>query len=243
MTLTVPLYLLKRRAKARARALGEPLHAALDHIAQEQGFTQWSHLVRRRSQQRPATRLFQQLRAGECVLLAGRPGHGKTLLGLELLIEAVRQGHATWFFSLESTVAEVNDRVQRLGADNAALEGKLTVDCSDDVCAAYIAEQLSQAPRGAVAVVDFLQILDQRRDRPALADQVRTLTVTAQSRDATIIVLSQIDRHFDSDSGAMPSRQHLRLPNPVDIGGFSKACFIHNGKVQVEPITTCSARR
>jgi replicative DNA helicase len=48
----------------------------------------------------PANRLFPHFRPGDLVLVGARPGQGKTLMSLELAVEAMRSGHRAAFFSL-----------------------------------------------------------------------------------------------------------------------------------------------
>src|SRR6186713_2397905 len=101
MKLSAPIYQLKRRAKLLARTDTIPLHQALDRIAQEEGFTTWSLLS---SQHEPsASSMLSQLADGDLLLIAARPGHGKTLLGLQLLLDAVSQARRATFFTLEYT--------------------------------------------------------------------------------------------------------------------------------------------
>ncbi|MEM9604975.1 MAG: DNA helicase [Pseudomonadota bacterium] len=232
LTFSVPLYVLKRRAKAHARAHGIPLHAGLDHIAQGEGFAAWSHLVQAAERTRPARTLLARLHNGDCVLLAARPGQGKTLLGLELLIEATAAGRGAWFFSLESTPAEVAGRLRALGVDPTAMQPGFQVDCSDAISAEYLVAQLAAAHAGTVVVLDYLQILDQPRRLPPLSEQLRTLSTFCRARGLVLVALSQVDRHYDHTRDGLPSVRHIRQPNPIDLSLFQSACFLHEGKLQ-----------
>ena len=89
--LSVPIYRLKRRAKQLARSEDVPLHEALDRVARDEGYAAWSLLSARASEQPPGELLLKELSPGDLVLLGARPGHGKTLLGLELVLAALRQ--------------------------------------------------------------------------------------------------------------------------------------------------------
>ncbi|MEM7376575.1 MAG: DNA helicase [Pseudomonadota bacterium] len=232
MTLSAPLYVLKRRAKAHARAHGLPLHAGLDHVARREGFAAWSQLAQAAARTRPARTLLARLHDGDCVLLAARPGQGKTLLGLELLVEAEAAGRGAWFFSLESTPAEVVGRLRALGVDATAMQTGLQVDCSDAISAGYMVDQLAKADAGTVVVLDYLQILDQPRTLPPLSDQLRTVCTFCRQRRLVFAALSQVDRHYDHARDGLPGVQHIRQPNPIDLSLFQSACFLHNGKLQ-----------
>ena len=232
MNVSAPLYVLKRRAKAHAREHGLPLHAGLDHIAKAEGYRAWSHLAQAESITRPAPRVLSQLENGDCVLLGARPGQGKTLLGLELLVEAALKGRDAWFFSLECTLADVLVRLRQLGVEPSALHDRLHVDCSDAIYAVYVQSQVSRAAAGSVVVIDYLQILDQRRDHPALDVQLNNLSAFAQQRRLIVLTHAQIDRHYDAGVDTVPGLQHVRLPNPVNLQVFSKACFVQDGVVR-----------
>ena len=58
MTLTAPLYRLKRQARRLARDKAIPLHSALDLVARQEGFSRWSLLVARHGEQNPAKLLL-----------------------------------------------------------------------------------------------------------------------------------------------------------------------------------------
>ena len=96
MRLSAPIYHLKRRAKRLSREEGIPLHDALDRIATTEGFSAWSMLAAKAAAMTPAIRLFPQFRPGDLVLVGARPGQGKTLMSLELAVEAMRSGPVSY---------------------------------------------------------------------------------------------------------------------------------------------------
>lgn len=236
MRLSAPVYQLKRRAKLLARDEKTPLHAALDRIAREEGFAGWSLLsahVAAGSGERDILRLSD----GDIVLLGARPGHGKTLLGLKLLLDAIRDGRRGVFFTLEYTERETRQRIRSLEGKTPGLGDRTEIVTDDDICADYIIRHLVGAPRGTVAVIDYLQILDQRRNKPELSEQLDTLQAFAREAGIILAFLSQIDRAYDPESKSLPDLQDIRLPNRVDMSLFSKACFLHEGKAQFEAFT------
>ncbi|MGM4957937.1 DNA helicase [Bradyrhizobium barranii] len=231
MRLSAPIYHLKRRAKRLSREEGIPLHDALDRIAATEGFSAWSMLAEAAALT-PANRLFPQFRPGDLVLVGARPGQGKTLLSLELAVEAMKSGHRAAFFSLEYTEKDVFDRLRAIGVDPAQFADMFEIDCSDAISADYVVKQMAAAPRGTVVVIDYLQLLDQRREDPDLAVQVRALKSFARDAGLIVVFISQIDRSYDPSVKPCPDLDDIRLPNPLDLKLFDKTCFINNAEVQ-----------
>lgn len=229
---SAPIYHLKRRAKRLSREEGIPLHAALDRIATTEGFSAWSMLAAKAAAITPANRLFPQFRLGDLVLVGARPGQGKTLMSLELAVEAMRSGHRAAFFSLEYTEKDVLERFQAIGADPAQFRNLFEVDCSDAISADYVVKQMAASPRGTFVMIDYLQLLDQRRENPELAAQVRALKSFARDRGLIVVFIAQIDRSYDPSVKPCPDLGDVRLPNPLDLKLFDKMCFINNAEVQ-----------
>ncbi|TWF54576.1 DNA helicase [Neorhizobium alkalisoli] len=239
MKLSAPVFQLKRRAKLMARSAGMPLHAALDTIAREEGFARWSLLSSQLAAGSLSGALLGRLADGDLVLIAGRPGQGKTMLGLQLLLDAARDGRRAVFFTLEFTERQARHHIRSLagdGAENTNIADAVEIVTSDEISADYIIRHLAGAARGTVAVIDYLQILDQQRRKPPLGEQVRALGDFARASGVAIGVLSQIDRSFDPADKRLPDIHDIRLPNLVDLGLFTKACFLHGGEAQIQHV-------
>lgn len=232
MKLSAPIYHLKRRAKRLSREQGIPLHAALDRIAATEGFSAWSMLAAKAAAMTPANKLFPQFQPGDLVLVGARPGQGKTLMSLELAVEAMKSGHRAAFFSLEYTEKDVLDRLRAIGVEPAQFDELFAVDCSDVISADYIVKQMATAPRGTIVVIDYLQLLDQRRENPDLTVQVRALKSFARDKGLIVVFISQIDRSYDPSVKPCPDLSDIRLPNPLDLKLFDKTCFLNNSEVQ-----------
>jgi replicative DNA helicase len=232
MKLSAPIYHLKRKAKRLSRAEGIPLHDALDRIATSEGFSAWSMLAAKAAAVTPANRLFPQFRPGDLVLVGARPGQGKTLMSLELAVEAMRSGHRAAFFSLEYTERDVLDRLRAIGVDPVQFDKLFDVDCSDAISADYVVKRMATASRGALIVIDYLQLLDQRRENPELTVQVRALKSFARDKGLIVVFISQIDRSYDPSIKPCPDVSDVRLPNPLDLTLFDKTCFLNKAEVQ-----------
>lgn len=237
MKLSAPLYHLKRKAKLLSRQERIPLHAALDRVAAGEGFRQWSLLSSRICSATTANEVFRQYRPGDLALIGARPGHGKTSLGIEILAQAMKAGHRGVFFTLEFTEKNVFDLLRNIGLDLTKFEDRFELDTSDAISADFIMQRLTAAPSGTVVVIDYLQLLDQQREKPPLAKQIHALREFTRTKGLVIIFLSQISRSYDSSAKPCPDLGDVRLPNPLDLKLFNKTCFLHNGKVEFQAVS------
>ncbi len=229
MRLSIPVFKLKRQARLLTREIGIPYNKALDELATKHGFRSWSHLSASISAGSHGEKILPHMQPGDLVLLGARPGHGKTLLGLEILSTAIDRGKRGYFFTLDYTALDVSNRLETLEINNGS---SLIVDTSDAISADYIIGKLENSSDKSLVVIDYLQLLDQDRKKPALSLQIRTLKSFAEKSETIIIILSQIDRSFDLQNSQMPSLSDIRLPNPVDLKLFSNVCFLHNGEIE-----------
>ena len=230
MKLSAPIFYLKRRARLMARASNLPLHEALDKIAREEGFARWSLLSSRSAEDLSPEAILSRLENGDLVLMAGRPGHGKTVLGLRLLLDAVRLGRGAVLFTLEFIEGEARHHLRQLDETSLGWADKVDVVTSESIGSDLVMRHLADAAPGTVAIIDYLQILDQQRSKPALANQIQALSIFARDTGVILGFLSQIDRTFDPDAKRLPDIGDIRLPNRVDLGLFTKAVFLHGGE-------------
>jgi len=126
----------------------------------------------------------------------------------------------------------VLERLRAIGVDPAQFAELFEVDCSDAISADYVVKQMASAKRGTFVVIDYLQLLDQRRENPDLTVQVRTLKSFARDRGLVVAFISQIDRSYDPAAKPCPDLDDVRLPNPLDLTLFDKTCFINNADIQ-----------
>lgn len=234
MRLSSPIYKLKRQAKLLSRNGELKLNEALNQIAMKEGFKGWSHLASNYSKATPAKEIIEQLKSGDMLLIGARPGHGKTLLGLELSALAQTIDRTGYVFTLDYNESEVWDKFEKLGINRKEIEGSVVIDTSDDICANHIIVSLGSAANRAVIVIDYLQLLDQRRSNPPLDEQVRRLKNFATESGSIVVMISQVDRSFDLSASGLPNIEDIRLPNPVDLSLFDRRCFLHGGEIQLE---------
>lgn len=144
----------------------------------------------------------------------------------------MRSGCRGVFLTLEYTPADVLSRWRAIRIEPRDFAGLFDCDCSDAISADYIVARLADAPRGTIAVIDYLQLLDQRRETPELALQVRMLKAFAQERGLILVFISQIDRSYEGSGRPFPEIADVRLPNPLDLSLFDKACFVNRGEAR-----------
>ena len=234
MKLSAPVHRLKRQAKELSRKDNIPLHLALDRVATGEGFGAWSLLSARSGESLSAAGLLGRLAPGDLLLIGARPGQGKTLLSLQLAVEAMKAGRRAAFFTLEYTAKGVLGRFRALGVDPAQFEALFSFDDSDAISADHIMRSLTDAPEGTLAIVDYLQLLDQKRGNPELGVQISALKAFAQERGLILAFISQIDRSYDPAAKRCPDLDDIRLPNPLDLSLFSKTCFLNQGEVRFQ---------
>ncbi len=104
----------------------------------------------------------------------------------------------------------------------------------DAINADHIMDRLASAQLGTVVVIDYLQLLDQKRSNPDLMVQVRALKAFARDNGLIIVFISQIDRSYDAAAKPCPDLADVRLPNPLDLSLFDKSCFMNDGQVHIQ---------
>jgi len=231
MTLSAPIYRLKREAKTMSREGKIPLHEALDRLAIREGFAAWALLAAKYAQSPASEKIYARLSPGDVVLIGARPGQGKTLLSLELAVQAMGARHLSRMFTLESTELECEAMLRAIGADPKSYESQFEFHGTDGINANYIINALASAEKGTLAVIDFLQLLDQRRTNPPLDDQVRDLKELARDRGLILVFLSQIDRLYNPSIKQTPDLSDVRLANPLNMSHFDKFCFLSEGNI------------
>lgn len=180
-------------------------------------------------------------RPGELSIIAGRPGMGKTALGLVIAWNAAKNGHPVAYFSCEMSNPELASRFisgasgytnTQLSQGNCRIEqvcestvGFLDLPLYvDDTAALTILELRAKCRRlilrhkVELVVVDYLQLMaGQGHNREQeIAFISRNLKVIAKDLGVSIIALSQLNREAESREDKRPRLSDLRESGAIE---------------------------
>lgn len=180
-------------------------------------------------------------RPGELSIIAGRPGMGKTALGLVIAWKAAKEGHPVAYFSCEMSNPELASRFisGASGYTNTQLsQGDCRIEqvCEstvgfldlplylDDTAALTILELRAKCRRlilrykVELVVVDYLQLMaGQGHNREQeIAYISRNLKAIAKDLGVSIIALSQLNREAESRQDKRPRLSDLRESGAIE---------------------------
>jgi replicative DNA helicase len=231
MKLSAPIHKLRSQAKRLKTERQIPLFQAQNEVAREQGFSSWSLMMSQQDDLLPKNiaELLDYLNVGDIALLGARPRLGKTRLTAGLIAECVKIGRPkSFFFTLVDRSVDAKQRIINHLDGEGLHSSTVVVDSSDEICADHVIDCLkTEAITGALVVIDYLQVLDEKRHLPTLQEQVEALKSFAQTSGCIVVVLSQLDRKVDDRSSQSPGLTDIRLPNPLDTNLFNKIMFLY----------------
>lgn len=191
-------------------------------------------------------KILSGMRGGDLLVLAARPGVGKTSFALNVAVNAAKTGTAVAFFSLEMpadqliqrimcTEARIDLRKMRSGEMNQADWQQMARACQDlsqlnfsidDSSSLSIMELRAKARRQlhgceeGLIVVDYLQLMEShsnKKDRHLeVAEFSRGLKMLAKELNVPIIALSQLSRNVESRTGKRPQLSDLRESGSIE---------------------------
>jgi replicative DNA helicase len=180
---------------------------------------------------------------GELIVLAARPGLGKTSLALQIAYHLAAKSKLVYFASLEMSAAElstrlacslsgVSSRLVRTGRleqpDFAALNESMqsqsvaNMDIHDQpgLTVAEIRRQIRKRKKHGLvlAVIDYLQLLTPEDRKVPREQQVARMTTllkqTAREYEIPILCLCQLNRQADGEE--QPQLSHLRESGAIE---------------------------
>lgn len=185
--------------------------------------------------------LLKGLNGGELIVIAARPGVGKTAFMLDLASTAAKNGYETLVFSMEATGEEIAERLvarysrvpmdklidNKLEVDDwkeisktAAVLGSYPLTLVDDpfMSTATIRAIARSMPNLKLICVDYLTLMQSTRRFEKRYQEIgamtRELKMLAMELKIPIVVLSQLNR--DKDETQMPSLRDLRESGDIE---------------------------
>lgn len=230
MKLSSPIHVLKGQAKELKRTESISMREALNKIAQREGYHSWSLLQAKHSDPFPNSynEVLSFFNDGDLVLIGARPNMGKTSFTIGLLVQAIQQKKAkNYYFTLAEVHRDVAGRIalydETVGGDNKFLE----LDYSNDINAEYIINKTRESvSKGSLIIVDYLQLLDEKRTSPGLQEQVVQLREYAREVGCIVIFISQVRREVENQIDKTPTLEDIRLPNPLDLSLLNKVLLL-----------------
>jgi replicative DNA helicase len=231
MKLSAPIHVLKSQAKSLKKLESISMTEALNKIASQEGYSSWSLLHSKSSDILPNSynEILDYINPADLVVTASRPGFGKTSFTIGLFTkEILAKNQINFYFTLTETHKDFAARIsaydETLGEHNPFFD----LDYSDEICADYIIKKVEQrVKKNSLIVIDYLQILDEKRSHPPIEDQIIKLKAFAKETGCRIIFLSQIKRDVELRNDRRPSINDIRLPNPLNLNLINKFIFLH----------------
>jgi replicative DNA helicase len=184
-------------------------------------------------------------RAGNLIVIGGRPGQGKSALGMQVAIAAAQAGHHVLFFSLEMSSLELTERVLSQQAQlplwrlrNGTLTNEqrrelvaaaggisrldLRIFDNANMTASRIAAESRRSRRrhgSDMVVIDYLQLMTPDNNRDPRQEQVskmtRRLKLLARELQIPVLILAQVNRQ-SGDAERAPKLSELRESGAIE---------------------------
>ena len=177
-------------------------------------------------------RMTSGLQNGELVVIAARPGVGKTAFALHLARNAAMAGHAVAVYSLEMQARHWRSGTvspQELAeARTAAADLKrlpIHVDDSTSVNMEHVrsSARLLQCQHACDAIIiDYLQLCDMttgqnnRNREQEVAQATRKAKLLAKELNVPVVLLSQLNRESENRPAGRPELAHLRESGAIE---------------------------
>jgi len=186
-----------------------------------------------------------RLRPGNLIILAARPGMGKTSLALSIAVNMLRQGTPVGFLTLEMTAEELSERMACMigEVESQKLDGEMEdsdFQRYDDALAAiksfpiwieygcgmniwtarHRIRQLKQRHNIGIAFVDFLTLLRGEKRDDNREQEVASITLglkgLAGELGIPIICLAQLNREIEKGGWRAPRNSDLRESGAIE---------------------------
>lgn len=234
MKLSAPIHVLKSQAQALRKEQSISNTEALNLIAKREGYNSWSLLHSEHRDGFPTSYdgILEYFNPGDLVLIGARPSKGKTVFTMGIFVKAIQKKMAkNYCFSLSEIHKDIAGRMNVYDESLGDKDQFFELDYSDDISANYIINKTQKnISKGSIIVIDYLQMLDEKRTNPSLQEQVETLKNYAKEKGCIIIFISQLQREIESRLDKRPNVGDVRLPNPLDLKLFNKLLLLYKAK-------------
>ena len=231
MKLSAPIHVLKTQAKKRKKESGISSVQALNEIAMREGYNSWSLLKSKQSSIYPNSynQLLDFFNNGDLILIGARPGQGKTIFTLGLFVKALQKTTVpNYIFTLCETPNDIIKRIRSYDKKISPDDKNFILNYSNDICADYIINLTNPSIKeGSIIVIDYLQLLDEKRINSPIQNQIESLKSYAKHKKCEIIFISQIKREIEYQNDQTPALKDIRTPNPFDLKLINKIIFLH----------------
>jgi len=186
------------------------------------------------------------LNAGELIIIAGRPGMGKTALAANIAEHAAMNQQMTLFVSLEMSRHELSERMlcsyarinshklrnghlsraeqDRLPDVSSELsQATLYIDDSPSRTMAQIAataRRLKRRKELSLVIIDYLQLIEPDNNKDQRQEQVariaRRLKTLARELKVPVLCLAQLNRQAEASRDNIPRLNHLRESGAIE---------------------------
>lgn len=194
-----------------------------------------------------------QAETGQMIVIAGRPGMGKTALATNMMSELINHGTQVALISLEMRRAEVFKRV----VDRMLIEPQMTqevalellepnldeFDIRDDIRSDIENIELEisrQADAGKkVVIVDYLQLITSRgvSRYEQVSEISRRLKLAAMKHDILLVALAQLNRSKAGEKNNRPQLTDLRDSGSIEQDA-DKVILLHSDDYYQENVPT-----
>ncbi|MCL2083626.1 MAG: replicative DNA helicase [Oscillospiraceae bacterium] len=192
----------------------------------------------------PLDRMIGGMINSNLILIASRPGMGKTSIALNIALNAARaSGKCVAFFSLEMSLQQLGLRLLSSEAvvdSNTLLGGTLSDEewaavanasiaisktkmMFSDAAAVKVSDILAQCRRIdglGLVVIDYLQLLQGSRKTENRVQEVgdisRSLKIMAKDLNVPVLCCAQLSRGGDAQGGKRPQLSHLRESGSIE---------------------------
>ena len=225
------------------RALDEYLHAAINEMDYQHAHK--GQLVGLSTGYEALDRRTQGLRPDQLIIIAGRPGMGKSALAVNIAEHVALNGGMVVLYSLEMPGLEVSYRVlsskgrvpsdrmrsasllddewDKLTSATTKMRGRpMYLDDDPSLTSAQISVRTRELMRRtgqkpSLVMVDYLQLLADKGDGVGRVTQIsRNLKLAAKSLHCPVIALSQLSRNVEGRGDKRPMMSDLRESGAIE---------------------------